>query len=219
VVSFGESVSSYTPDILAKQLDVIFCGLNPALSAAASGHNFSHPSNRFWPVLHQAGFTAERIDPQNERQLLSYRCGITAVVPRPTRRAGEVRHSEFKAARRTFEAKIRRYQPRAAAFLGKRAFSAMTGHVVPSWGRQPIEFGGALAWILPNPSGLNRAFTFEDLVTAYAELRQAIRHTSPARIGAASFKASLADFKAHKVGYNRTVRKPSNNRILESNPT
>jgi TDG/mug DNA glycosylase family protein len=205
-------VSSYTPDILAKHLDVVFCGLNPALSAAASGHNFSHPSNRFWPVLQRAGFTAERIAPHRERWLLSYGCGITAVVPRPTKRAGEVRQSEFKEARRSFEAKIRRYAPRAAAFLGKRAFSAMTGQTVPSWGRQPVQFGGALVWILPNPSGLNRAFTLDDLVTAYAELRQAIGHSSPARYGAANSQGS-------KVGYNRAVRNPSNNRILASNPT
>ena len=31
---------SYEPDILAKNLDVIFCGLNPASSAAAAGYNF-----------------------------------------------------------------------------------------------------------------------------------------------------------------------------------
>jgi TDG/mug DNA glycosylase family protein len=179
----GESVSSYTPDILARHLDVIFCGLNPALSAAASGHNFSHPSNRFWPVLHQAGFTGERIEPQDERRILRYGCGITAVVQRPTQRADEVRLAEFKTARRSFEAKIRRYAPRSVAFLGKRAFSAMTGHAVATWGRQAIEFGGATVWILPNPSGLNRAFAFDRLVQAYAELRESLCGPYPARVG------------------------------------
>jgi TDG/mug DNA glycosylase family protein len=32
-----------------------------------------------------------------------------------------------------------------------------------------------MAWILPNPSGLNRGFTLAALVTAYAELRMALR--------------------------------------------
>jgi TDG/mug DNA glycosylase family protein len=56
---------NYEPDILARGLDVIFCGLNPALSAVVAGHNFSHRNNRFWPVLHLAGFTDVRLHPSN----------------------------------------------------------------------------------------------------------------------------------------------------------
>ena len=59
---------------------MIFCGLNPAASAAGSGHNFSHRNNRFWTVLQLAGFTDVRLRPQDERRLLEYGCGITAVV-------------------------------------------------------------------------------------------------------------------------------------------
>jgi TDG/mug DNA glycosylase family protein len=29
-------------DLLAEDLDVVFCGINPALSAALAGHHFSH---------------------------------------------------------------------------------------------------------------------------------------------------------------------------------
>jgi double-stranded uracil-DNA glycosylase len=170
-------MSKYQPDVLAKNLDVIFCGLNPAASAAASGYNFSHHSNRFWRVLHQAGFTDERLEPEDERRLLEYRCGITAVVKRPTRRADEVSSHEFRTARRSFEAKIRRYAPRSAAFLGKQAFAAMTGHTVSKWGRQSVEFGGTMVWILPNPSGLNKNFTLDALAKAYRELRQALSNS------------------------------------------
>jgi G:T/U-mismatch repair DNA glycosylase len=41
-------LSRYESDILAHDLDVIFCGMNPATTAAAAGHNFSSRSNRFW---------------------------------------------------------------------------------------------------------------------------------------------------------------------------
>jgi G:T/U-mismatch repair DNA glycosylase len=41
-------------DILAKDLVVVFCGLNPSIEAAATGHNFGSASNRFWRVLHLA---------------------------------------------------------------------------------------------------------------------------------------------------------------------
>jgi TDG/mug DNA glycosylase family protein len=70
---------------------------------------------------------------------------------------------------------MRRYAPRAIAFLGKRAVSTMLGQPELAWGRLPGEFAGTMAWILPNPSGLNRSFTLDALVTAYAELRVAPR--------------------------------------------
>lgn len=70
---------------------------------------------------------------------------------------------------------MRRYAPRSIAFLGKRVVSAMLGQPKLPWGRFPGEFAGTMAWILPNPSGLNRSFTLDALVMAYAELRKAIR--------------------------------------------
>ena len=170
-----DDVIGYEPDALARDLDVIFCGINPATSAAAAGHNFSNPTNRFWQVLHLSGFTDVRLRPQDERRLLEFGCGITAVVRRPTRRADEVLPDEFERARPGFEAKMRHYAPRAIAFLGKRAYSAMLGQSDVNWGRQPTAFAGTAAWVLPNPSGLNRGFTLDTLVMAYAELRQQLR--------------------------------------------
>jgi double-stranded uracil-DNA glycosylase len=164
-------VSSYSADILAPGLDVVFCGINPAATAAADGHNFSNRSNRFWPVLHLAGFTDVRLQAHDERRLLEYGCGISAVVSRPTTRADEIRPAEFRAARPEFEAKMRRYAPSVIAFLGKRAFATMINRADIGWGRYPEEFAAATAWILPNPSGLNRSFSTADLVQAYGELR------------------------------------------------
>src|SRR4030095_9468659 len=97
----------YRSDILARDLDVVFCGLNPAESAVADGHNFSNRNNRFWPVLHLAGVTGTRLCPHDERQLLRYGCGITAVVSRPTKSAVDVSSKEYRDARPAFEAKIR----------------------------------------------------------------------------------------------------------------
>ena len=168
------NVTGYDPDVLAPALDVVFCGINPASSAAADGHNFSNASNRFWAVLHLAGFTDARLRAEDERQLLTYGCGITAVVSRPTPTAAEIDAEEFRDARPAFEAKMRRYQPRAVAFLGKRALSAMLSTRDIAWGRQPSDFAGATAWVLPNPSGLNRGFSLDALVLAYAELRTAV---------------------------------------------
>ena len=141
-------MSSYEPDILAHGLDVIFCGVNPATTAAAAGHNFSNRSNRFWTVAHLAGFADVHLQPREERRLLEYRCGLTAGVEWPTRRAIDVPPAEFRKARPRFEAKIRRYAPGSVAFLGKRAFSTMMEQPDVAWGIHLAEFAGTTAWLL-----------------------------------------------------------------------
>jgi double-stranded uracil-DNA glycosylase len=170
----------HTPDILGGGLDIVFCGLNPAPSAVADGHNFSHPNNRFWSVLHLAGFTDRRLRPQDERRLLDYRCGITAVVGRATRRAADVSSAEFRTARPALEATIRRYTPTMVAFLGKRGATAILGRPQVQWGPYEGGFADTLAWVLPNPSGLNKTFTLHALVRAYSQPRAVLVHGSQA---------------------------------------
>lgn len=158
------------PDVLAKDLSVIFCGINPGMSSAAVGYHFASRSNRFWRALHLSGFTPEQILPQNAGSLLDYRCGLTSAVERPTVSANDLRKDDFINARPELEQKIRQYSPRHIAFLGKPACSAIFDQREVRWGKQTMRFGGAQVWVLPNPSGLNRAFTLESLITAYREL-------------------------------------------------
>jgi TDG/mug DNA glycosylase family protein len=163
-------MARYQPDVLASGLDVVFCGINPALTAQADGYNFSSPTNRFWSVIHLAGFTDRQLAPSEERSLLLYRCGITAVVTRPTTQARDVSDLEIRQALSPFEAKMRAAAPRVLAFLGKPAISVVLGTRTVRWGLQADTVAGSTAWVLPNPSGRNRRFTTDTLVTAYAEL-------------------------------------------------
>jgi double-stranded uracil-DNA glycosylase len=163
------------PDILAQGLGVVFCGINPGMRSAALGQHFATRSNRFWRVLYLAGFTPELILPQNARSLLGHGCGLTSAVERPTIGAGELKRHDFIQALPALERKIRRYGPRCIAFLGKPACTAIFNRRDLGWGRQSLLFGGAAVWILPNPSGLNCAFTLESLVTAYREVFEAVR--------------------------------------------
>ncbi|KII28898.1 DNA glycosylase [Pseudomonas fluorescens] len=162
-------------DILAEHLAVIFCGINPGLTAAAQGHHFAGRGNRFWRALHLAGFTPEEVHPENDRTILQHQCGLTAVVERPTARADQLSLHEFSAAAAAFEQKIVRYAPRFVAFLGKAAYGALSGQREVAWGLQPKTFGGASVWVLPNPSGRNLAFSLDQLVEAYRPLSLAAR--------------------------------------------
>jgi TDG/mug DNA glycosylase family protein len=171
------------PDLLAPGLEVVFCGINPGRRAAASGHHFDGRGNRFWRVLHRAGFTPTLMTPEQGHLLLAEGCGLTTVVARGTASASEVATHEFAAATDHFTQKMLAYGPRRLAFLGKAGYAGMTGRKQIAWGLQAERFAGAETWILPNPSGLNRAFSLDELVSAYSAL-----HDS----GAPSWKARLA---------------------------
>ena len=158
---------------------MIFCGINPGMTAAAQGHHFAGRGNRFWRTLHLAGFTPEQVQPENDRTLLRYQCGLTAVVERPTASADQLSLHEFSAAAAGFEQKIARHAPRFVAFLGKAAYCALSGKREVAWGLQAKTFGNAAVWVLPNPSGRNRAFSLEQLVAAYRELRLAVDENRP----------------------------------------
>ncbi|MFL9877727.1 G/U mismatch-specific DNA glycosylase [Herbaspirillum rhizosphaerae] len=167
------------PDILAPGLDVIFCGINPGMRAAETGHHFMGRSNRFWKTMHLSGFTPSLIDPLDDRKILEHRCGLTTVVERPTARADELLRDEFISSSATLREKIERLKPRCVAFLGKPAYQVISGNPKVAWGKQAELFGGAMVWLLPNPSGLNRGFSLDDLVQAYEELRRAISTYRP----------------------------------------
>ena len=51
------AVSATLKDVIAPRLGVLFCGINPGLYSGATGHHFARPGNRFWPALHDGGFT------------------------------------------------------------------------------------------------------------------------------------------------------------------
>lgn len=159
-------------DLIDKDLKVLFCGINPGLKSASDGYHFAGRSNRFWKVLHQSGFTPYQIAPANDTVLLELGYGLTTAVERATARADELSKEEFTAAFENLRTKIKTFEPRFIAFLGKAAYKAFSGKKTILWGLQPEDFCNTRVWVLPNPSGLNRGFTLEQLVTAYTEFHQ-----------------------------------------------
>lgn len=156
-------------DIITNNLTAIFCGINPGLKSSEDGHHFSGRSNRFWKVLHEAGFTPHQIEAINDRSLLDFGYGLTTAVARPTSRADELSKEEFDNSLEIFKIKMMKFQPKYIAFLGKAAYKAFSGKKYIEWGLQTEDFCGAKVWVLPNTSGLNRGFSLDDLVVSYGE--------------------------------------------------
>ena len=159
------------PDVIAPGLRVLFCGINPGLYTAAVGHHFARPGNRFWPALHQSGFTARLLSPFDEIDLLEMGLGITNVVARATATAAELAPEDFINGGRILRRKIRRFAPRFVAVLGVGAYRVAFGQLKAAIGEQDERLAGARVWVLPNPSGLNANYQLPDLVRLFRDLR------------------------------------------------
>jgi TDG/mug DNA glycosylase family protein len=164
-------------DVIAAGLRVLFCGINPGLYSGATGHHFARPGNRFWPTLHQAGFTPRLLDPSEERQLLPLGYGITNLVARATATADELAPEELVAGRRRLASRVRRYQPQVVAVLGISAYRTAFAQKAAALGPQPEPLAGAAIWVLPNPSGLNAHYQLASLVEHFKALRQHAEQT------------------------------------------
>jgi TDG/mug DNA glycosylase family protein len=164
------------PDVIAPGLRVLFCGINPGLYSGAVGHHFARPGNRFWPVLHLAGFTRRLLSPYQERELLGYGLGITNLVGRTTAKASDLSARELVEGGKRLQQKIERWRPGSVAILGIDAYRKAFSRPRPAPGRQNDKLGGACLWVLPNPSGLNAHYPrVEDLVEVFRPLARAAR--------------------------------------------
>lgn len=160
--------------MIAPDLRVLFCGINPGLYTAATGHHFARPGNRFWPALYAGGFTRRLLSPDEEHELLTDGYGITNVVARATATAAELTAEEYVEGGRRLAAKARRYRPKFIAVLGVGAYRTAFDRPKAALGLQPEDIGDTRVWVLPNPSGLNAHYQPKDLARLFKELRLAM---------------------------------------------
>src|SRR5262245_33843698 len=158
-------------DVIAVGLDILFVGINPGLWSGLTGHHFANPGNRFWRAIAMAGLVDRVLEPSEQVELLGYGIGIVNLVARTTASAAELTRDELRHGGQALVEKVERDRPRNVAFLGistyRIAFDAPSVEVGPL----PDPLAGARAWVLPNPSGLNAAWTLSRLAEAYRALR------------------------------------------------
>jgi len=173
LAAFGTTL----PDVIARDLDVVFCGINPGLYTAAVQQHFGRPGNRFWPTIYKAGFTPRLFHPSEQRELLQHGCGITNVVARATTAAAELTSAELVEGAAVLEKKIRRYRPRVLAIVGIGAYRTGFNRPRAKTGLQEETIADTRIWILPNPSGLNANYRPAELVALYRELKEWVTST------------------------------------------
>jgi TDG/mug DNA glycosylase family protein len=161
------------PDLLAADLSVLFCGINPGKYSAQMGHHFARPGNRFWRTMHAAGFTPRLFAGVDDRLLVHLGYGLTNIVSRATVSAIELSRDELRAGRHVLEEKLERYKPRFLAVLGLTAFRTAFDRPDALVGRQHHRIGETTVWLLPNPSGLNAHYLPPELARRFRALRVA----------------------------------------------
>jgi TDG/mug DNA glycosylase family protein len=163
-------------DVIAPELRVLFCGINPGLYSAATGWHFARPGNRFWPALHGGGFTPHLLEPSEQDTLPGLGLGITNVVARTTARADELTGEELREGGRLLVRKVEEYRPRWLAVVGITAYRTAFTKPKARIGLQNDPIGPASVWVLPNPSGLNAHWTPVTLAEEFGRLREASIH-------------------------------------------
>ena len=169
-----EAYGRTIPDLVGPDLRVLLVGINPSLWSGWSGLHFGRPSNRLWPTLHEAGFTARRLRPEDTAELLAADIGITNLVNRATARADELTDDEIRAGVPRLEKLAAEWRPRSVALLGVTAYRTAFGRPRARVGPQAETLDGIPLWVLPNPSGLNSHYQQPALTAEYAALRAAL---------------------------------------------
>ncbi len=159
---------------------MLLVGINPGIRSSQCGHHFAGPSNRFWKLLYESRLVPEPIGCEDDDRLHEWGFGITNLIPRPTPGIDTLRAEEYVAGAKVLRRKIRRVKPEVVAFIGVTLFRSVFGRrpgLPVALGLQAERLEGARVFVLPNPSGRNANFSYEEMLTAFLRLARLIRET------------------------------------------
>jgi TDG/mug DNA glycosylase family protein len=156
-------------DLVAPQLRALVVGLNPSVVAAETGVPFAGASNRFWSAALDANLVPADRDPW--RAFVERHVGFTDLVKRATPRADSLTRAEYTEGADRLRVIVEWLAPTVICFAGltgyRRAVDADAAE-----GEQSSRFGGALAYVMPNPSGANAHASRDALVAHLTAVRE-----------------------------------------------
>lgn len=182
----AELSSSVLPDHLARGLDVVLAGINPGLRSAERGHHFAGPGNRFWRLLADCGLTPRRLSYDEDATLLDYGIGLTNIVARASRSSSDLGPGDYEEGRRMLAEKIARFEPNAVGLVGVTVFRELwpllSSERAPkriACGQRPETLGKSALFVLPNPSGRNAHYSYEEMLTYWQDLAKWLKQLAP----------------------------------------
>lgn len=168
------------PDYLRPGLPLVFVGFNPGETSARLGHYYAFGPNLFWPAIYRSGLVPEPLTFLDDARLPEFGIGITDLAKRPSRSAGDLPSSEFRAGREALRRKIRRVHPRVVAFNGKGVYEMFRGRPC-ALGLQPERLCGARVFVLPSTSPRYALLSRTEKIAWFKKLKRLLDRTGPSR--------------------------------------
>ncbi|HEY5626574.1 MAG TPA: mismatch-specific DNA-glycosylase [Nitrospira sp.] len=173
-------------DYLQPDLRILFVGINPGIRSAAVGHHFAGHSNRFWKLLYESGLLSTPLSYRDDWRLPEWGLGLTNIIGRTSAGIDVLQSEDYLAGREALEQKIIRYQPRTIALLGITIFRTLfpheAGRAAPlALGPTEARLGGVPIFLLPNPSGRNAHYSYDDMLQAFRNLSKHADSTHTSR--------------------------------------
>lgn len=152
------------PDVLEPGLTTVFCGSAASSASARQGAYYAGPGNRFWAVLHEAGFTPRLFEPSEFQHLAAHGIGLTDLAKHESGMDAALSSQAYDSG--LLLGKIETVQPRHLAFTGKRPAGIFLrealGAGISNYGRQEARIGETEIFVLPSPSGAARRWWSAD---------------------------------------------------------
>ncbi|HEU4935672.1 MAG TPA: mismatch-specific DNA-glycosylase [Vicinamibacterales bacterium] len=167
---------------------MLFVGINPGVRSAITGHHFAGYSNRFWKLLWESRLVPEPIGYADDHRLLEWGFGVTNLVARPSPGIDDLKPAEYVDGWHILDRKIKKHRPQIVALVGVTLYRVIQPLIakdadkntrarvrtVPlTTGLRPETIHGARIYVLPNPSGRNANFTYDEMRRAFRGLRRA----------------------------------------------
>ena len=173
----SEAAKPYLTDILRPGLDVIFIGAAASLNSAREGHWYAGPTNKFYLLLHQAGFTPRQLRPEEDVDLPNFGIGLTCLHKFSASSANHLLPVPTSEQRQTVGTKIETFAPRFACCNGKDVFCMVTGQECLDWGEQAELMGSSRVFVVHSSSARADHWA-ADRLALYRELRSKILETT-----------------------------------------
>jgi TDG/mug DNA glycosylase family protein len=156
---------------------VLFVGINPGVRSALTGHHFAGYSNRFWKLLYDARLVPVPVTYVDDERLPEWGYGITNVVARPTPGIDTLTPQEYVAGTAKLRRKIQRYRPAVVALVGVTVFRALfpKARGPATIGLHEERLGEAAVFVLPNPSGRNANYSYDEMRRAFRALARFVK--------------------------------------------
>ena len=140
-------------DLLQDSLRVVLCGTAVGTASAVAGAYYAHKQNKFWKILYETGLIPEPMQPQQYRELLKHRIGLTDFVKTHSGMDHQIPLSELtEISRARLSASIAKFRPGFLAFTSKTAGQRFLGGK-RDYGEQIERIAETRIWILPSTSG------------------------------------------------------------------